>query len=70
MRIHLVILVDVLVLGSVTLVLSAIALALLQPSDEAYIPALVALSISLALIFSALIGISRSFKVEKKGVVT
>lgn len=66
-RVHPVVLIDLLVLSSVTLVLSVIALVLLQPSDEARIPALVALIISLALISTALMAIRKGARgVEKR----
>ncbi|GEM_PF-3352406 len=65
MRAHPIILVDLLALAVVTLVLSAVALAILQPSDEAYLPALSALFISLVLVFVALVGFRRAIKVEK-----
>ncbi|MEM0066044.1 MAG: hypothetical protein QXZ22_05845 [Sulfolobales archaeon] len=65
MKAHPIILVDLLALAVVTLVLSAVALAILQPSDEAYLPALSALLISLVLVFVTLVGFRRAIKVEK-----
>lgn len=65
MRMHPIVLIDLLVLASVTLVLSAVALVLLQPSDEAYLPAFIALIISLVLIFVALVGLRKTIRAEK-----
>ncbi|MEM4775102.1 MAG: hypothetical protein QW489_01925 [Sulfolobales archaeon] len=65
MKAHPIILVDLLALAVVTLVLSAVALAILQPSDEVYLPALSALLISLVLVFVTLVGFRRAIKVEK-----
>ncbi|MEM1651662.1 MAG: hypothetical protein QXH94_07765 [Sulfolobales archaeon] len=64
MKAHPIILVDLLALAAVTLVLSTIALAILQPSDEAYLPALSALLISLTLVFVTLVRLRRAI-VEK-----
>lgn len=62
MKVHPMILIDVLALSTVLCVLSAIALALLPPSDEAFLPALIGLIVSASMVVISAVGLHRALK--------